>query len=315
MRVLVTGSNGLLGTKLLEVMVPRADLHPVASSRGPCANAYLGNVPFFTLDVTNPAQTTAVVAAAAPDVVIHTAALTDVDGCERAPADAHAINVVGAANVADACARVGARLVHLSTEYVFDGRAGPYHEEDPPNPIGVYARTKLKSEREVAARCPTWAVARTTVLSGYAPNVRPNFVLWLIDQLAAGQRVRVVADQIGSPTLADNLAEMVLALAAGGARGVYHTVGASRMDRYSFACLAAQVFGLDGDLITPVTTAELQQPAPRPLAAGLAVDRIRREFPTVPVLGAREGLMVVRTQLAAAGRWPPARRDQPASHL
>lgn len=307
MRVLITGSNGLLGTKLLEAMLPRGDLLPLAASRGPCANAYLGDFPCFALDVTDATQTQAVVQQAAPDVVVHTAAMTDVDGCERAPEAARAINVAGAANVAVACARVGARLVHLSTEYVFDGRAGPYSEDDAPNPLGVYARTKLESERVVAARCSEWVVARTTVLYGYAPNVRPNFVLWLLEQLAGGQRVRVVADQIGSPTLADNLAEMVLALVAGGARGVYHTVGLSRMDRYSFARLAAEVFGLDGSLIDPITTAELNQPAPRPLAAGLSVARFQQQFPAVRVLTARAGLERLRAQLDAAGRLPVPR--------
>src|SRR5439155_8328743 len=123
--------------------------------------------------------------------------------------------------------------VHLSTEYVFDGQNGPYSEDDATNPLGVYARTKLESERAVATRCGRWAVARTTVLFGYAPHVRPNFVLWLLDQLERRRRVRVVADQIGSPTLADNLAAMVLALATRGAQGVYHTVGASRLDRHT----------------------------------------------------------------------------------
>jgi dTDP-4-dehydrorhamnose reductase len=315
-RVLVTGSNGLLGTKLLEAMISRRYLEPIGCSRGPCSNAYLGDFRFFPLDVTDVAQTRAVLAAAAPDVVVHTAAMTDVDGCERAPALAHAVNVTGAANVADACAGIGARLVHLSTEYVFDGRAGPYGEDDPPNPLGVYARTKLESEGEVAARCPDWAVARTTVLYGYARNVRPNFVLWLLERLAVGQSVRVVADQIGSPTLADNLAEMVLALAESGSSGIYHTVGASRLDRYTFARLAAETFDLDPNLIAPVTTAELRQPAPRPLAAGLRVTRFQREFPAVRVLDAQGGLTVLRAQLAAADRLPvPPACDDTASPL
>jgi dTDP-4-dehydrorhamnose reductase len=304
--MLVTGSNGLLGTKLVAAMLTRADSQPLAASRGPCSNGALGAFPFCPLDVTDSAQVMAVFAEAQPEVVIHTAAMTDVDGCERAPEAAQAINVEGTANVAAACARAGARIVHLSTEYVFDGAAGPYDEEDAPNPLGVYARTKLASEHVVAARCADWAVARTTVLYGYAPNVRPNFVLWLLDQLARGQRVRVVADQIGSPTLADNLAEMVLALATGGGQGLYHTVGASRLDRFSFAQLAAETFGLDADLIHPVATAELRQPAPRPLAAGLSVARFRREFPGVPVLTARQGLERLREQLGAGG-WRPGR--------
>ncbi|HEY7063240.1 MAG TPA: dTDP-4-dehydrorhamnose reductase [Chloroflexota bacterium] len=304
MRILVTGSNGLLGTKLLEAMLGRAGLEPLAASRGPCANAYLGGFPYYPLDVTDAGRVDAVMREARPDAVVHTAAMTDVDGCERAPDAARAINVEGTANVADACARAGARLVHLSTEYVFDGREGPYSEDDATNPLGVYARTKLASEQAVAARCPRWAVARTTVLFGFAPHVRPNFVLWLLDQLGQGRRVRVVDDQVGSPTLADNLATMVLALATDGAQGIYHTVGASRLDRHSLARLAAATFGLDADLVDAVTTADLRQPAPRPLAAGLSVARFQREFPYVPVLTAEQALLELKAQLAAAGRLP-----------
>jgi dTDP-4-dehydrorhamnose reductase len=305
MRVLVTGSNGLLGTKLLAAMLRRPHLTPLAASRGTCANRHLGEFPFYALDVADAAQVREVVARAAPDAVVHTAAMTDVDGCERDPRGAWTVNVRATELVAEACARTGAALVHLSTEYVFDGEAGPYVESDPPHPISVYGRTKLESERAVAERCQRWAVARTTVLFGYAPAARRNFVLWLLDRLARGEPARVVADQVGSPTLADNLAEMVLALVEGGGQSIYHTVGASRLSRYGFARLAASVFDLDGTLVQPITTRELAQPAPRPLNAGLVTRRFEREFPAVPVLTSREALERLRGQLAEAG-WAPA---------
>jgi dTDP-4-dehydrorhamnose reductase len=180
---------------------------------------------------------------------------------------------------------------------VFDGRAGPYAEDDPTNPISVYGRSKLASEEIVQQLSPGAALGRTTVLYGQAPSARPNFVTWLISELQAGHTVRAVDDQVGSPTLADNLAEMCLALALANARGVYHTVGADRLDRYAFACLVAEVFGLDAELIQPVSTASLNQAAPRPLRAGLLIDKFRRDFPQVKVLGARAGLQVLRRQL------------------
>jgi dTDP-4-dehydrorhamnose reductase len=232
-----------------------------------------------------------------PRWVIHTAAMTDVDGCERQPEAAWQANVLGAAAVAQACRAVGAHLVHLSTEYVFDGQTGPYGEDDPPHPISVYGRTKLESERRVLDSCPTATVARTTVLYGYAPNVRANFVTWLIDQLRSGSPVRVVDDQIGSPTLADNLAEMCVALATAEASGIYNTVGADRLDRYQLALLVAEVFQLDSSHVQPVSTASLAQAAPRPLQAGLKMDKLRRDFPDVPILGARDGLETLRQQL------------------
>src|SRR5262249_34871921 len=179
MRVLVTGSNGLLGSKLLSALLLRSDIIPIAVSRAPCANHALGAFAFHRVDVTDAEQTRRLLDQTDPDVVIHTAAMTDVDGCERDPDAAWRLNVEGTASVARAAAGVGAHVVHLSSEYVFDGTVGPYTEDDPPNPISVYGRTKLESEHILAALAPSWAVARTTVLFGYAPSARPNFVLWL----------------------------------------------------------------------------------------------------------------------------------------
>lgn len=303
-RVLVTGSNGLLGTKVLERLVRGGDpiaTEPLAASRGACANAYLGSFPFWRLDVTDAAAVARVLDEARPDVVIHTAAMTDVDGCERRRDEARAINTGGAEHVARACTDRGIHLVYLSTEYVFDGTSGPYAEGDPTNPLGWYARTKHAGELAVARAGGSLAIGRTTVLYGHARHARPNFALWLLGKLRAGERAPVVHDQIGSPTLADNLAEMVLALAITRASGIYHTVGATVLSRYDFARLAAETFGLDPALIDPISTASLNQPAPRPLRAGLRMDHFRARFPDVPVLSAGEGLERLRRQLEAIG--------------
>ena len=300
-RVLVTGSNGLLGTTALERLL-RAEgaAEPLAASRGESTNRYLGAFPFWRLDVTDQAAVERVLDEARPNAVVHTAAMTDVDDAERRRDEAWANNADGTANVARACAARGVHLVYLSTEYVFDGEDGPYAEDAPTNPLGWYARTKRAGELAVAAAGGSWTVARSTVLYGYAPHLRPNFVLWLLRQLRAGEVVPVVHDQVGSPTLADNLAEMVLALAASRARGVYNTVGATILSRYDFARLAAETFELDPDLVAPISTASLAQPAPRPLRAGLKMDRFRAAFPDVPILSAGEGLARLRDQLRTA---------------
>ena len=295
--LLVTGGNGLLGTKLIELCLRIGGVRPVSASRQPCSNGFLGAFEFHQVDLVEVGKAEALLSSVRPQLVIHTAAMTDVDGCERQPDAAWQANVVAAEHVARACRATGAHLVHLSTEYVFDGRDGPYGEDDPPNPISVYGRSKLASERAVLAHRPEAAIARTTVLYGHAPNVRPNFVTWLLGELRARRPVRVVDDQVGSPTLADNLAEMCLGLALGRAAGVYNTVGADVLDRYAFAQVAAEVFGLDAGLIQPVSTASLAQAAPRPLRAGLRMDKLRRDFPRVPVLGPRAGLEVLRAQL------------------
>lgn len=300
-RVLVTGGNGLLGTKVITQLLDGESAEIVSTSREPCANGYLGDFPFVQLDITDQARVNRTFGEVRPDVVIHTAAMTDVDGCERQRDEALAVNVAGTEHVARACEAIGARLVHLSTEYVFDGQAGPYSEDDPTNPLGWYAQTKLESEQRVAALSSNWCVGRTTVLYGQARHVRPNFVTWLIGRLEDGQSATIVTDQIGSPTLADNLAEMVLAMADSERQGVYNAVGDTVISRYDFARLAARVFELDESLLKPITTDQLAQAAPRPLQAGLRMERFKAHFPSVAVLSAEAGLRALRRQLDVVG--------------
>ncbi len=298
MRVAITGSNGLLGTKLLELLLAEPEVEPLAISRGRCSHGRAGEFRYWQADLCVPGSALDAIGAGRPDVVVHTAAMTDVDGCERAPERAWRENVEATRYVAEAARRVGARLVHLSTEYVFDGASGPYGEGDPTGPLSVYGRTKLASEQVARALLPGCVVARTTVLFGYAPHVRANFVTSLVARLGAGQTVRVVTDQVGSPTLADNLAQMVWALASDpAAAGVFNTVGATVLDRFDFAQLVARAFGLDASLVEPTDTAALDQLAPRPLKAGLRMEKFRTRYPGVPVLAVDEALARLRAQM------------------
>ena len=244
MRVLVTGSSGLLGSKLLAAMRSRPELVPLAAARRAPDARHADAVAFWSLDITDRRRVQGIFGEAAPHAVVHAAAMTDVDGCELDPERAWAVNVAGTEHVVEACEQVGASLVHLSTEYVFDGEAGPYVETDQPRPLSVYGKTKLASERVVARCGQRWAVARTTVVFGYAPRARHNFVLWLLDRLARGERVRVVADQVGSPTLADNLAEMVLALVTEGGHGEnFPRQGIHETTRHYFQALSVLKLG------------------------------------------------------------------------
>jgi dTDP-4-dehydrorhamnose reductase len=295
-RILITGGNGLLGTKVIEQTLSRNDVEIISTSRDVCRNGYLGSFPFSQLDITDAEAVVQALGKHKPDVVIHTAAMTNVDGCETNRDEAWAVNVDGTENVARACRAIGARMVHLSSEYVYDGTAGPYRETDAVNPLGWYAKTKWESEERVRAVIDNAVIGRTTVIVGQAPHVRPNFVLWLVNQIRSGQQANIVVDQIGSPTLADNLAEMVLALALSDARGVYHTAGDTVIGRYDYALLIADVFDLDAQQLIPITTAELKQPAPRPLKAGLLMDKFKSDFPDVHVLSAREGVEAIKAQ-------------------
>lgn len=293
-RVLVTGGNGLLGTKTIGLLLSLGR-QPISVSLEPdCLNRFLGDFPYSSLDITDPAAISSLFAELKPEAVVHTAAFTAVDACETQRDLSWRVNVDGSANVALGAAEVGARLVHVSTEYVFDGANGPYTEDDLPNPISHYGRTKLESEKAVKERCRDWVIGRTTVLFGDAPNVRPSFVRWLVDSLREGKEVRIVDDQISSPTLAENLAEMLLALLDSGKTGTYNTVGDSILDRYSFSTMIARVYGLDAGPVRRVKTSDLNQPAPRPLKAGLIMEKFKREFPSVRVLTAEESLLRLR---------------------
>jgi dTDP-4-dehydrorhamnose reductase len=223
-----------------------------------------------------------------PGVVYLPASLTNVDRCELHPEEGYATNVLGVQNVVAAANEVGAKLVYFSSDYIFDGRAGPYREDAPANPICEYGRQKLIAEQYDALHAVGGLIVRTTVVYGWERQGK-NFLYRLLTTLKDRQTLRVPIDQVGSPTYAPNLAQAVVELALSGASGVYHVAGPARASRFEFACEAARVLGLDSDLIAPVTTAELGQPAARPLEAGMIVEKAAAQL-TTPLMGYPEGL-------------------------
>jgi dTDP-4-dehydrorhamnose reductase len=299
--VCVTGGNGLLGLKVLDAAATRFVTVSLDIQNGPIDAA---GAAYFRCDVTSETQIAGILERTRPDAVIHTAAFTDVDGCETRQDESRAVNVDGARNVAAACRRLGIRMAHISTDYVFDGTAGPYAETDAPNPISHYGRTKLEGERAVMAELPDAVIARTMVLFGFAPGIRENFVTWLVRKLTAGEPVSIVTDQYGHPTLADDLAQAVLLLVERGASGLYHAAGSEWLQRFDFAVKAAGVFGLDASLISPVTSGAFRQPAPRPLRSGLDSGKLKTEF-GFALSAAEDALKKVRGQMESAGYWRP----------
>lgn len=295
--LLITGSNGLLGDKLLAQALGRYRV--VALSAGPCQNAHHGDFEFHQVDIRQRDAVMQVIRSTRPDVVVHTAAMTNVDGCERDPEAAWDINAMGSMHVADACNLTGSRLVLVSTDYVFDGHNGPYAEHARTHATSAYGRSKVAAEQTVAAACEDYAIARTSVLYGLAPHIRANFVTWLISELQAGREVKVVTDQTSNPTLADSLAEMCLALAESDAQGVFHTCGADWLSRYDMALQIVRLFGLDGGLILPIETEWLRQPALRPTHSGMHTDRIANEVGVKP-LTCDEALRRFKAQWEAA---------------
>ncbi len=264
-KILVTGATGQLGATLIEL----ARSHEVLGLKRP------------EVDLRDTAAVRRAVQSFRPDAVLHPAALTHVDYCEDHPEEAHAVNAVGTENVVRAAG--GARVVYLSTEYVFDGRNGPYSEEDSPNPLSAYGRSKL--DGETAARtAERWTIVRTTGVYTYRAG-STNFLM----QVLEGKPVRGLIDQFYTPTLTENLAQAVLELAERGLGGIYNIVGADRVNRFDFVRRIHRRFGMSENLLTPATTAELRQRAPRPLNAGLRIEKAVRDLKT-RLLGLDESL-------------------------
>jgi dTDP-4-dehydrorhamnose reductase len=231
------------------------------------------------------------IASARPTVVYLPAALSNVDYCELHPVESYNTNVIGVANVVRASNEVDAKIVYFSSDYIFDGLSGPYTERDTANPINEYGRQKLMAEHFVALHAYNYLIIRTTVVYGWEQQGK-NFVYRLINTVKGNQTLRVPVDQIGTPAYAPNLAQVVVELANQNASGVYNVVGPERVNRYEFACEAARVFGLDENLIKPVSTSLLAQPARRPLNAGLVTDKVSA-IVKIPLVGFQDGLRIM----------------------
>jgi dTDP-4-dehydrorhamnose reductase len=266
MKVLIIGGSGLLGMKLWEVCEEKnydvyASFHQNPITRKNC----------FQMDITRKKDVFHVLRKVSPDWVVHTAAYTNVDDCEKNRNRAFDVNVKGTENVANAVEKIDAKLVYISTDYVFDGEKGFYKEDDLVNPVNYYGLTKLEGEKVVKNICRNFAIARTSVI--YGGNKR-NFVTWVIEHLAKGEQINIVTDQFVSPTFNVDLAEQLLGLIRNDERGVFHTAGRERISRYDFTMVVADVFGLDKDLINPVKMDDVHWLARRPLDSSLDVSKI-----------------------------------------
>ncbi len=224
---------------------------------------------WYRSDITERDRTIMAITCAAPDAVVHLAAMTDVDGCERDPDIAFRVNRDGARHVAEACAACGAGMLLVSTDYVFDGLSGPYRESDEPNPVNVYGRSKLEGERAAMSAHDRVAVVRISVPFGRVmPGAPHNFVSLLDERLAAGMPVRAVTDQLTTPCWLDELAGLVWAAVRDGIRGIVHYGSSDRISRYDMALAIARERGYDERLVEPILTSELGLTARRPLESG-----------------------------------------------
>ena len=254
------------------------------------------------MDITDRSSVLEVIERVRPAWVINTAAMTSVDGCEKEPEAARTIHVDGTQYLLDACQSAGSRLLHLSTNYVFDGEDGPYGEDDPPNPLGVYGQTKLDSERLVTESDVEGVVVRTAVFYG-PEHGKPNFVTWALRELAQGKRIRIVTDEWANPTGIDDLGRALAALTrAEDLQSCYHGAGPDYFSRYEMVTELCDVFGLDADLVEPVQSKDLGQAAARPNRAGLKTDRIVSQVGAV-FRPYRENLESLRESIPDLEEW------------
>lgn len=279
MKFLVTGASGLLGTRLCELAVQRkCEVYSAYSRHRPIQGTAV------QFDVSDRARVESTFEKIRPEVVVHAAALTDVDKCELEREVAWRINVEGTENIVGSCRKYGAFLVYVSTDYVFDGEKGMYEESDVAAPINYYGFTKLKAEESVESLANNYCVARASVIFGSNPAMgKMNFVLWLVNKLRKKERVEIVTDQWNSPTLNNSLAEMILEAVEREITGTYHLAGATRIDRYSFSKLIAETFGLDASLITPTLSKRFSWVARRPRDSSLNASKAEQTFRNKPL--------------------------------
>ncbi len=300
MKVLLTGSNGLLGQKLVALLHQLPGVELVATARG--TNRLAAHYPalrFLPLDVADPAQVQHVLAQEQPSHLLHTAALTQVDDCELNQAACWLQNVTAVEHLAAACAQLSIHLTHLSTDFIFNGEEALLTEDAQPDPISHYGASKLAAERVVQRTAGLrWAIARTVLVYGTsAAGGRSNLVLWVRDSLLKKQQIKVVDDQWRTPTLAEDLAQGCWLLARQSALGIYHLSGRELLTPYQMAQQVAATFELDSSLLQRVDNQIFTQSARRPPRTGFRIDKAERELGYQPHSFA-EGLALVKQQLA-----------------
>ena len=294
-KILITGANGLLGQAVMHIFTRESDYELVQSSVEEKPSINFG-AEYFRLDITNKEEVKNAVREFNPKVILNCAAFTDVDKCETERELCWKLNVDAVKNLIIASRINDCKIIHISTDYIFDGKYGPYDETAIPNPISFYGRSKLASENALLASGVDFAIARTMVLFGLGVNVKPNFALWMISKLKEKEKINIVDDMFGNSTLSDDLAYGCLKLIENNAKGIYHIAGRDIESRFDFTMKLCDVFGYDKNLVTKIKTKDLNQPAPRPLKSGLITLKAETELDFHP-MDTIESLRVLKYQL------------------
>ena len=274
MKILITGSNGLLGQKLLQKLRIDNNVELIATSVGENRVSEKNGYTYFSLDVTDEKAVSKIITEQKPSIVINTAAMTNVDLCEDEKQACDALNVDAVRYLADACEKEAAHFIQISTDFIFDGEDGPYTEEDKPNPLSYYGLSKLKSEQILYEHNCKWTILRTIIVFGVGENLsKGNIVIWAKGALEKGDPLNIIDDQFRAPTLAEDLADACILVAKKKAYGIYNASGKDIMSIYEMVERIGKYYGLDTTNLNKISTSTLNQKAKRPPRTGFILDK------------------------------------------
>ncbi|MCU0402587.1 MAG: NAD(P)-dependent oxidoreductase [Algoriphagus sp.] len=279
-KILITGANGLLGQKLVEQLVEQGKFDVIATGRGPSRLSGEGFV-YQTLDIEDQQNVELVFSALKPEVIIHGAAMTNVDECELNREACFRANVLATQYLVEGAKKYNSHFVFVSTDFIFSGEDGknPYDEDAAPNPVNYYGQTKLEAEEIVKNSGLNWAIARTAIVFGIGYDLsRSNIILWVKASLEAGKEIQVVDDQVRTPTLAEDLATGCILIADKRATGVFNISGLELLTPYQMAIETAEFFGLNKSLIKQTDSTKFKQPAKRPMKTGFIIEKAREQL-------------------------------------
>jgi dTDP-4-dehydrorhamnose reductase len=286
MKIMITGSNGLVGQHLIKLLIETTVHEIVATGRGDSRLSFASaeRHKYFSLDVTNGIAVNNFILLHKPNVIIHAAAMTQPDPCEENPVECWNINVTATRFLVDAAKAIDARFIYISTDFVFDGLHGPYKETDEPGPVNYYGSSKLAAEKSVTTSGLQWAIIRTVLVYGnILVGNRSNIISWVKENLENNRPIKVVSDQWRTPTYVEDLAKGILLVLGKNVTGIYHVSGEQGMSPYDMAVATADYLHLDKSLMTKVNADTFTQPARRPLHTGFVIDKAKKELGYQPI--------------------------------
>lgn len=298
-KILIIGANGFLGKNILQLRnekeIQKLNFGFIGADIKRTNIA--SDVPFYHIDITNAVDVNEKISKISPDVIVLTAAMTDVDQCEINKKLATKINTNGPENVITACKKIHSKLIFLSTDFIFDGTKedGPNKEDNIPNPISHYGKTKYDAEKLILSANIDYLICRTAVLYGWNKD-KLNFITWILEKLRENKEISIVTNQINSPTYSKNLAEIVIQLIDDEAKGIYHTAGDGALSRYEMAIKCAEIFDYNKKLIVPINN--IKQKAKRPKNAGLDINKLKKFIgDKIKIYSLEEGLKDMKLSL------------------